>query len=356
MKHIDNLYCLILAGGKGRRLWPESRVEMPKQFIDFFGTGRTQLQQTYDRFRKFIPSDHILISTSIQYRDIVKAQLPEIRDAHILAEPIWRNTCPSVAWGAHRVNIFNKDSVIIVAPADQHIIGLDEFEDGIKKGYEFTKDRDTILVMGVTPTRPEPGYGYIQMDDETGTDIHHVKSFTEKPERNFAQMFMESGEFLWNTGIFMANTNYLLNCFRTILPAVLRTLNAASKDFSIEDENRFVAEHFPSYPNISLEQGLLEKASSIDVQHCKFGWADLGTWHSMYEAVQKTSDSNVILDSDVIIDNSHNNIIKVPKGHTAVINGLDGYIVVEKDNILLICPKEDSSALIRKYSAEMEIR
>jgi len=356
MNKLNNLYCLILAGGKGRRLWPESRTEMPKQFLDIFGTGRTQLQQTWDRFRKFLPASHILISTSASYRHIVKEQIPNIHDSNILAEPLWRNTAPSIAWGAHRIYTYNRDAAIIIAPSDQQIINEDKFEEDVEKGYNFVVEQNSMLVLGVKPTRPEPGYGYIQMDEEKCDNIYNVRSFTEKPEREFAKMFLESGEFLWNTGLVMTKADYLLNNLRELLPPVLRNLDARAADFTIEDENKYVEERFPSYPNVSFEQGILEKSSETTVMHCNFGWADLGTWHSIYEVEHKSNGDNVVLNSDVILDNSHDNIIKIPKGHLAVINGLDGYIVVEKDDILLICPREDSSALIRKYSAEVEMK
>lgn len=355
MTTTDNLYCLILAGGKGRRLWPYSRVKLPKQFIDFFGCGRSQLQQTYDRFRKFMPADHILVSTNIDYRDLVKEQLPELDYANILAEPIWRNTAPSIAWGTHRVYHYNNNACIVIAPADQQIINVEAFEKNILCGYDYVKENDKVMTLGVKPSRPECGYGYIQLKDQIKDNIYGVRSFTEKPDREFAQMFMDSGEFYWNTGIFMARAGHLLDRFRELFPAVLRNINAGSKDFTIDDENRYVHEHFCSYPNMSLEQGLLDKTVGVDVMKCDFGWADLGTWHSMYEATVKDEEENVVLDSDVILDNSSNNIIKVEKGHLAVVNGLHGYIVVEKDDVLLICPKEDSSALIRKYSAEVEM-
>ena len=356
MNNLSNLYCLILAGGKGRRLWPESRPDMPKQFIDIFGTGRTQLQQTWDRFRQFLPADHILISTSQTYSKIVKEQLPELHDSNILAEPIWRNTAPSIAWGAHRVFVYNPEASVIIAPSDHMVIGDEKFKEDVTKGYDFVSQNDSILVLGVKPTRPEPGYGYIQMDEENVEGIYHTRSFTEKPEREFAKMFMDSGEFLWNTSMVMVKATSLLERMRALLPPVLRTLDARANDFTVEDENRYVNDRFPSYPNVSFEQGILEKAKDVNVMHCSFGWADLGTWHGIYEAEHKVEGNNVVLNSDVIIDNAHNNIIKIPRGHLAVINGLDGYIVVEKDDILLICPREDSSALIRKYSAEVEMR
>ena len=354
MDKTNNLYCLILAGGKGRRLWPESRVSLPKQFIDFFGSGCTQIQQTYNRFRSFLPADHILVSTAADYVDLVKQQLPEVPECNILAEPLWRNTAPSVAWGAFRVSGFNPDASVIIAPADHLVMDQEKFSVAAVRASEFVSTHDSLLVMGVEPTRIEPGYGYIQKDAPVADGIFRVRSFTEKPEREFARMFIESGEFYWNTGIFVAGVRYLINRFDTLMPQVLRNLDAGK--VTIEEENRFMKENFPVYPNVSMEQGVLEKTPDVTVMHCDFGWADLGTWHGIYEVEHKTEGDNVVLDSDVIIDDAHGNIIKVPKGHLAVINGLNGFIVVENGDTLLICPREDSSALIRKYSAEVEIR
>ena len=353
----NNLYCLILAGGKGRRLWPFSRVKYPKQFIDFFGVGRTQLQQTFDRISRLLPADHVFISTSVNYVSLVKEQLPSVPDCNILAEPLWRNTAPSICWGAHRIYNFNHEASIIVMPSDQQVINEDLFCQDVARGHEYVDTNKVILTLGVKATRPDPGYGYIQVaDEEKQKDVYAVKSFTEKPDREFAQMFIDSGEFYWNTSIFMSKAEYLLSCFDTLLPAVLRKIDTSADDFSVDDENRYMLEHFPSYPNISIEQGIMEKSDNVDVMTCHFGWADMSTWHGMYEATSKLEGDNVVLDSDVILDNSTNNIIKVEKGHLAVINGLSGYIVVEKDDILLICPKEDSSALIRKYSTEVDLR
>ncbi len=355
--NLNNLFVLILAGGKGRRLWPESLETLPKQFIDFFGTGRTQLQQTYARFRKILPPERILVSTNIAYVPLVKSQLPEIPGDNILAEPIWRNTGPATAWGAYRILCRNERAVAVFSPADHHIVGAEAFEKDILTAAAFVAGNNRLLTMGVTPTRPEPGYGYIQFDKEIGSGIFTVRSFTEKPDRDFAQLFIDSGEFLWNTGLLLANVRCLLDNMAETIPALFRRIKSFGRNHSIDDENRYIMEHFPRFPNISVEEGLLEKTSSNAVMKCNFGWADLGTWHGIYEAVKRNSSSeNVVLDSDVILDNAKNNIIKIPRGHLAVINGLDGFIVVEKGETLLICPREDSSALIRKYSAEVEIR
>lgn len=354
MNRTENLYCLILAGGKGRRLWPESTVDYPKQFIDFFGTGRTQIQQTYDRFHSFMPTDHILISTSVKYVNLVKQQLPDIPESNILVEPIWRNTAPSVAWGAVRVLGLNPDATLVVAPSDQVIINSGKFEDSVTRASEFVAKNEALLTMGVIPTRPEPGYGYIQKNERAAEDLYYVRSFTEKPNREFAQVFMDSGEFLWNTGIFVFGVSYLIDCFKELLPTVLEGLDSTT--MSADELDKHMTDNFPICPNVTMEQGILEKAPCTTVMQCDFGWADFGTWHGIYEVEHKMDGDNIVLDSDVILDESHGNIIKVPKGHLAVINGLNNYIVVEKNNTLLICPREDSSALIRKYSAEVEMR
>ena len=352
----NNNYCVILAGGKGRRLWPCSRSNYPKQFIDFFGVGRTQLQQTFDRMAKIVPADHIYINTNEEYVDLVKEQLPEVSANNILAEPIHRNTAPSMAWTNHRISMMNPNACIIATPSDQAIFNEEAFRKNVLEGLAFVAENNHFLTMGVKPTRPEPGYGYIQMGDVYSDNIYQVQSFTEKPERDFAKIFVESGEFYWNTGLFVSNVNYLRECFCKILPPVLRDYDKKYPEFSVETENAYMKESFSSYPNISVDFGILEKPSNVCVMRCDFGWADLGTWHSIYEAMQKGEGDNVIVDSDVLMENCSNTVVKVPKGKLAVLNGLDGFIVAESDNVLLVCKKEDSSALVRKYVNEIQMK
>lgn len=351
----DNNYCIILAGGKGRRLWPCSRENYPKQFIDFFGIGRTQLQQTYDRFAKIVPPENIYICTNKSYEHLVTEQLPELIEDNLFAEPIHRNTAPSVAWACYNIAKKCDNANIIISPSDQEVFNEEAFHKNVTEGFEFVNKHNAYIIMGVRPTRPEPGYGYIQLGEETEIrDLYHVRSFTEKPEREFARMFMESNEFYWNTGISLSNIQTLIKNLEKILPNVIR--NISDKNLTYEEEQKYIKENFPKYPNISIDRGLLENADPVYVMGCNFGWADLGTWHSIYEAMSKTKDDNVIIDSEVMIDESHNNVVKIPKDHLAIINGLDGYIIAEKDNVLLICKKEDSSALIRKYVNEVGIK
>lgn len=353
---LEKSYCVILAGGKGRRLWPCSREEYPKQFIDFFGTGRTFLQQTYDRLAAFIPREHIYVNTNEAYQSLVKEQLPELPAENLMAEPIHRNTAPSVAWACHRILKRNSEANIIVSPSDYEVENEAAFRENIMEGLRFVDRYDGLLTMGVKPTRPEPGYGYIQLGEPIGEHVFRVQSFTEKPERDFARMFVESGEFYWNTGLFLSRASFLQHCFEKLLPPIFRESDTAGKNLNIEEENELARQQFQFYPNLSIDHSILERSEQVFVMICSFGWADLGTWHSIYEAYSKHEGDNVVIDSEVIIDESRNNIVKLADGRLAVINGLDGYIVAEKDNVLLICKKEDSSALIRKYITEVQIR
>lgn len=351
-------FCLILAGGKGRRLWPCSRETNPKQFIDFFGTGRTQLQQTYDRMARVIPRENIYVSTTGTYVELVKEQLPDLLVDNLLVEPVQRNTAPSVAWAAFRIQRVCPEAQVVITPSDQAVYGDEAFDSDIRECLEFVAGRDGLVAMGVKPTRPEPGYGYIQKGEEAGpTDLYHVKSFTEKPDRHFAQMFMESGEFLWNTGIYVSNVRNLTESLGQILPVVLRKIAPDVDVVTMKEEIAYVKDNFSKFPNLSIESGLLENsAKSTFVMKCNFGWADLGTWHSIFESKRKTGEDNVVIDSEVILEDSKDNIIKMPKGHLAVINGLEGYIVAEAGDVLLICKKGDSSALIRKYVNEVRLK
>ena len=350
-------YCVILAGGKGRRLWPTSREEKPKQFIDFLGVGRTQLQTTFDRFSKVIPLENIFICTCREYLSLVKEQVPEIEECNILVEPVNRNTAPSVAWANMRIKRQDPDANIIITPSDQLVVDEASFMRCLETGLSYVAENDVLLAMGVKPTRPEPGYGYIQMGDlSCKPDVYKVKSFTEKPEREFAKMFMESGEFYWNTGVFMVNSRKLTQSFESIFPSVLRNLKFEKPTYSYEEELEYVAQNYPRYPNLSIDYAILEHSSSVYVMKCDFGWADLGTWHAVYEFMSNGDGDNVVVDSEVMLDDAHNNVIKLPKGRLGVINGLDGYIVAEEGNVLLICKKGDSSALVRKYVNEVLIK
>ncbi len=350
-------YVVILAGGRGRRLWPCSRDQYPKQFLDFFGTGRTQLQTTYDRFTKVVPKENILICTCKEYRHLVSEQLPDLDPRNILVEPIHRNTAPSVAWAAMRIQHIDPNSNVIVSPSDHMVVNESSFIQSLETGIGYVSENRVIIVMGVKPTRPEPGYGYVQLGDiSCKPDVFHVKSFTEKPEREFAQMFMDSGEFYWNTSVFISSSDHLLASFEKIFPSVLRDLRYKKQEYTYDEEIEYVTNHYPRYPNLSLDYAILEHIDDVYVMKCDFGWADLGTWHAIYECMHKVKGDNVVLDSEVLLEDCSNNIIKLSKDKLGIINGLDGYIVAEKDNVLLICKKGDSSSLVRKYVNEVLVK
>lgn len=357
MTQKTNNYILILAGGKGRRLWPVSRDAMPKQFLDFFSVGKTQLQQTWERALKVVPRENIYISTNKQYGDITREQLPDAVSENILVEPIFRNTAPSLAWATYRTQKIHQDGKILVMPSDHAVMDEERFAESMKQAFEYVDNNEILLTVGVKPTRPEPGYGYVQMGNPVPPEsdkFFEVKSFTEKPERGFAQMFMESGEFLWNTGMFCGNVNFFRKSLSQIFPVTFRYMEANSGDYyhDLEKELDFVNEQFAYLPNISIESGILDKTSANFVMKADFGWADLGTWHSIFES-QSRNGENVLMGSRVHVDNSRNNIVKIPENHVAIIGDLNGYIVAEKGNVLLICRKEDSSQLIRKYRNEV---
>ena len=357
MEKMSNNYCAILAGGRGKRLWPSSRIECPKQFVDFFGTGKTQLQSTFERVSNIIPHDNIFICTHKDYLHLVREQLPSVSEDRILSEPVTRNTAPAVAWAGARIHRECADARVLVVPSDQFIVGDEDFRKDILNGLKFVGETDLILTMGIRPTRPEPGYGYIQMGEPSLFEgINKVQSFTEKPERDFAKLFMESGEFLWNTGIFMSNIDYLHDLFLTVMRDMPNRMEAVRYITDEEEERQYVDRYFPAYPNLSMDKAALEMSDNVYVQTCHFGWADRGTWHGIYECNMKSDDDNVVIDSEVIMDDCRGNVVKLPRGHVGVINGLDGYIVAEQGDVLLICKKSDSSALIRKYASEVGIR
>ncbi len=350
-------FCVIQAGGKGRRLWPSSRIDCPKQFIDFFGTGCSLLQQSYARALRIFDANNIYVTTTKAYLSLVREQLPDVPREHILVEPICRNTAPAMAWAGRRIHRESDYARILMIPSDQLVLNEDAFVKNVTEGLDFVAENDIMLTMGIKPSRPEPGYGYIQIGEPTlAKGIHKVQSFTEKPEREFAKMFMESGEFWWNTGMFLTNVVHLRDWYLKVIPDMPYRMANLKGHYSLEDEAEYVNNHYSAYPNLSMDKAALEIGDDAYVMKCDFGWADIGTWHALYESVQKTENENVVLDSQVLFENCRNNIVCLPKGHIGVINGLEGYIVAESGDVLLICPKEDSSALIRKYVNEVTMK
>ena len=354
---LRNNYCIILAGGRGKRLWPSSRMERPKQFLDFFGTGRTQLQETFYRMASIVPKENIYICTYREYAHWVHEQLPELSPGCLMIEPVNRNTSGSATWAMLNIQKRNEKADIVIVPSDQFITDNEAFKNDVLKGLNIVDQHDISLVMGVKPTRPEPGYGYIQMGSNGEYDnVYNIKSFVEKPEREFAQLFMESGEFLWNTGIILSNARHLRECLRKLFLEIFAPGMCENHTYTVDQVIGYIERNYASLPSIAIDQGLLQQADNVYVMQVNYGWADLGTWHSIYEFMSHAEGDNVVIDSEVMMDDCKGNIIKLPKGHIGVINGLEGYIVAEEGDVLLICKKSDSSSLIRKYVSEIGIR
>ena len=380
----SNNYCVIMAGGVGSRFWPFSRNQKPKQFLDFFGTGRSLLQMTIDRFRPIVPIENILIVTNVLYRDQVLEQIPDLTPEQVLCEPARRNTAPCIAYAAARIKAMERDRYavrsqtatlpdrpagcettskarIVVAPSDHLILQEETFRQTIQQGFDFIDNHDALLTLGMKPTRPETGYGYIQMGDEAkgdeakGKGICKVKAFTEKPNLELAKVFLQSGDFLWNSGIFIWSLDSILNAFQEFLPEMANKFAEGDTLMGTPEEDAFIQQMFPTCPSISIDYGVMEKAKNVHVIPSDFGWSDLGTWGSLYDLSDKDENENVSLHSDAIYYDSHGNIVTLPKGHLAVVQGLQDCIVAESNGVLLIC-KRDAEQQIRQFFMDADVK
>lgn len=350
---MENNYCIIMAGGVGSRFWPFSRNNRPKQFLDFFGTGRSLLQMTYDRFRQVVPVQNILIVTNVIYNDLILEQLPELTQNQLLLEPHRRNTAPCIAFAVNRIKAITKNANIIVAPSDHLILNEAGFIDIIKTGLHFVEQTNSLLTLGIKPSRPETGYGYIQVD-EGESSLRKVKTFTEKPNAELAKIFFETGEFFWNSGIFLWNLQTIDNAFRTLLPEVYSKFDEGKNVFNTSEEQKFIDNMYASCPNISIDYGIMEKAENVFVLCSDFGWTDLGTWGSLYDISPRDNNSNVTLRCNAKYYESANNIVTLPSGKLAVLQGLEGFIVAESDNVLLICRKDEEQR-IRQFVNDVSL-
>lgn len=338
-------YCVIMCGGIGSRFWPYSRTARPKQFIDFFGTGRSLLQMSYDRILPLIPKENVVIVTNEQYAPLVKEQLPDLDDSQILLEPARRNTAPCIAWAALHIHALDSEASMIVSPSDHLITREVEFLDSIRKGFEFVESQDALLTLGIKPTRPETGYGYIQIGKQVEGDILKVKTFTEKPDLELAKVFLESGEFFWNSGIFLWKASTILKELRRWVPDLMLRLDEGTLTFGTSEEKGFIEENFSSCPNISIDYAVMEKADNVFVETVNFGWNDLGTWSALYDNSPKNREANVTQNCRVISYNSNGNIFALDSDKLVVVNGLQDYIVADAGDVLLICPKADEQSI-----------
>ena len=348
-----NRYCVIMAGGIGSRLWPLSRKSYPKQFHDLLGCGRTLLQQTFDRYSRIVPLKNIIVSTNSAYSDLVREQLPALSSEQILHEPTYRGTAPSIAYAACHIKRLNENANIVVAQADQLILDENLFVKTVNAGLDFAAANRKLVIVGIKPTCPETRYGYIQAEEhnEIFSDVafHKVRTFTEKPAYEFAKIFMESGEFYWNSGIYIWNVQTIIDTMTELLPVMMGELERVFREYPNRDERRRrVYDAYTSFPNVSMDYAVMERADNVYLQIGKFGWADLGTWDSLYSTFPKDSNGNAIVKSRTITYNSRDNVVVLPKDKLAVIQDVDDLLIADVGNVLLIC-KKGKEGDIRKF-------
>lgn len=360
-----------MAGGVGSRFWPKSRNHFPKQFIDILGTGESLLQLTYQRFLKICPNENILILTNKDYADLVKLQLPEILVDNILLEPSRNNTAPCIAYATYKILQKNSSANIVVAPSDHLILKEDVFIDKINQALIFAVQNDALITLGISPTRPDTGYGYIEFEEELGTKINeqedgdkhkgsdsevkNVIAFKEKPELAKAKEYLQSGNYLWNAGIFIWKASSLKKAFEQYAPEIDAIFKSGNSIYNTSEEAAFIMDQYPSSPNISIDYAILEKADNIYTIPADIGWSDLGTWASLHAIAQQDEQYNVCNSEHLHLHDTYDCIINLPKGKAAVIRGLENFIVVDDEQVLLIYPKSEEQE-IKKVSKEMVSR
>lgn len=349
----ENYYAVIMAGGVGSRLWPFSRTNYPKQFHDILGTGKTLLQQTVNRFKDVCPIENVYIVTNEIYRDLVKEQIPALKDEQILLEPIKRNTAPCIAYAAYKIIKKNPKANMIVAPADQVILQENRFTELALQALAETQEKDILVSLGIQPTRPDTGYGYIQYDLGDKEAAKKVVTFTEKPQLEKAKEFLASGDFVWNAGIFVWNAKAIVKAFDTHMKEWADIFESAQPAFYTDEEAAAVAKAYNLCKGESIDYGIMEKAQNVHVILCDFDWSDLGTWKSLYENSSKDDSQNVIT-GQVIAYDTQNSIIKTPEDKLVVVQGLDNFIVAEYDQVLLICNKDQEQRVKEFVKAAKE--
>ncbi|MFD2203259.1 mannose-1-phosphate guanylyltransferase [Shivajiella indica] len=343
----DKPYIVIMAGGIGSRFWPYSRNNRPKQFLDILGTGRTMLQMTYDRFVKFSDSQHFYVVTNKNYFDLVKDQLPEIPENQILTEPLRRNTATCVAYACYKIAQSDPDGKIIVTPSDHLIVQEEKFREKIQIALDACEEGNKLIAIGIKPNRPETGYGYIQFISDPGNPVKKVKTFTEKPSSKLAKMFLDSGDFVWNSGILLWKVGSIIHAFEKYMPDVAEVFEEGNAYYNKSQEEAFTQKAYSLVKNISIDHGILEKSNEVFMVMGDFGWSDLSSWLSLYDNKPKDGFNNVI-DANAILYETENCYVKVGHDKLVVIQGLDNYLINESENVLLIC-KLDSEKKFRAF-------
>lgn len=338
-------YCVIMCGGVGSRFWPYSREDYPKQFIDFLGTGRSLLQMTYDRILPIVPKENIILVTNGAYAALIREQLPEVAEHNILLEPARRNTAPCIAWAAYHIAARDPDASMIVAASDHLVMKEKLFEESVVRGFEFVESHDALLTLGINPTRPETAYGYIQVGEEAAPGINRVKTFTEKPNAELARVFLDSGEFVWNSGIFLWTVKSIIKALHENAPDLTVTFDAGKDEFGTPRERKFIEAHFAGCPSISVDYAVMENATNVYVERVSFGWNDLGNWSALFDNSPKNRDNNVAQNCHLLSYHSSGNIVAVKGDKLVVMDGLHDYIVADTGDVLLLCPKSEEQRI-----------
>lgn len=355
-RKITDTYCVIMAGGIGSRFWPLSRISHPKQFLDILGTGKSLIRHTFERFIPVCPIENFYVVTNLEYVDIVLKQIPELIPSQILAEPLRRNTAPCIAFANIHIQKRNPNANVIVTPADHLIINEFDFITALNHSLNFVSKKDVLLTLGITPSRPETGYGYIQAAEEVtgfGGIFRKVKTFTEKPSSEIAKFFLESGEFYWNSGIFLWSIKSINNAFEKHLPDIHILFNKIAHAANTPEEEILIHKTYEECDSISIDYGIMERASNVYMQAVNFGWSDLGTWSSLHETSTKDIHENAVISGKTLLYETNGSIINVPSNKIAVIQGLENYIVVDSKDALLICAKKNEQ-FIKQFTNDIK--
>ena len=353
---MGNVYVAIMAGGIGSRFWPKSRITKPKQFLDILNTGKSLIQLTYERFLKIVPKEHIYVVTSEEYTKLVKEQLPDLGPNQILKEPVRRNTAPCITYACDKIYSADRDATVIITPADHIILQQDKFLDVIQKSIDFVSDNGLLVTLGIKPTKPATGYGYIQFidDNHSTTGFYKVKTFTEKPSLEIARTFLKSGDFLWNSGMFVWKAKTILEAVRKYLPEISEAFKGGEEHYNKPDEETFIKDVYSQCTNISIDYGVMEKANNVYTMPAEFGWSDVGSWDSLYDSYEHDYLGNAVAGKNVKIYDSANNMITVPKDKLVVVQGLRDYCIVDTGDVLLICEKSQEQE-IKQITVDLKV-
>ncbi len=348
-----NYYAILMAGGVGSRFWPVSTTDFPKQFHDMLGTGDTLIQKTFSRLAKIIPSENIFILTNEKYNELVLSQLPLVKQDQVLLEPAMRNTAPCILYASLKIQKLNPNAVMVVAPSDHWIEDENAFANNLKQSFDFCEANNALMTLGIKPTFPNTGFGYIEYDKSDENSIKKVNQFREKPDYETAKAFLNSGNFLWNGGIFIWTAQAINNAFSHFQPVMHELFKSGDAFYNTANEKQFIEENYEKAENISIDYAILEKAQNVFVLPATFDWNDLGTWGQLHEKIEKDENQNGVINANVILENASNNIIRTDGKKLIVIDGLNDYIIVDREGVLLIYPKskeQDIKKIVAKIS------